>query len=407
MAALALGSGSAKLIGIASTVLLTRLYGPEDYAVLAIYSALVNITAPMLSLRYALAVPLPRTSTLAANIFAASLFLVLAIGVLLGLVIWAWGPQLLSLMSMEALIPWRGLVIVGGVAVALYDLLGMWATRQHAFPALAKTQVLQSLAGESLKLILGLFNLRHMGLIIGQIVSQSGGVGTLSFRFRQDYLQLRRHISVRRATLALRHFSSFPIYRLPSQILLIGSAQAPVVLSAVYFGKEETGQLALAFTALAVPTTLMADSTGRAYFASISKLGRRQPKAIRELTLSILRRVFLLSLPPTLIIGLGGQKIFSLAFGERWGQAGQFSSALAVLMVAQFMNRATVSYMMSVFGGERQVLYLNVQRVILTVGCFWIGHIAGLGMLTTLFTYAVVLSIHYLIGISLAFSKAR
>lgn len=406
MATLAMGAGSAKLIGIASTVLLTRIYSPEDYAVLAIYSALVNVLVPILTLRYALAIPLPRTSAMAANVLALSAILILVLGFLSGLVMWLGGPALLHWMSMEELIPWRGLVVAGGMAVAIYELLGMWATRRQAFSVLAQTQVGQAVVGEGLKLTLGALGARPIGLIIGQLVSQSGGVGTLLFGFRAE-LALRTRVSRLRLKMAARYFRSFPFFRLPSQVLLIGSAQAPLVLSAIYFGTEVTGQLALAFTALAVPTTLMADSIGRAYFGSISKLGRRQPDAVRRLTLSILGRVFLLSLPPTFLLMTGGEWLFRVAFGDRWAQAGTFASALAVLMVAQFMNRSTVSYMMSVFGGEKQVLYLNVQRVALTLGSFWLGHVTNLPPLHVLVLYAAALSVHYVVGIFLAFAKLR
>lgn len=407
MMTLALGTGSAKLIGILSTVLLTRLYQPEDYAVLAIYSSLVNILVPVLSLRYALAIPLPRRDAWSANVFALSVVLIITTGGVAGIAMWLAGPFVLHLLSMDVLIPWRGLVVAGAVAVASYELLAMWATRQRQFGTIAKTQILQAAMGESLKIILGLLSVRPFGLMLGQLVSQSGGVSTLTLRFSSDYRRLRQYISPSRLQKAFRLYHVFPAYRLPSQVLLIISAQAPLLLSALYFEKAITGQLSLALTLLAIPTALMADSIGRSYFAEISRLGRRRPKEVLQLTHNVLRRVLLLSLLPTIFLMACGKWIFQIAFGPQWAQAGVFASALALLMVAQFMNRATVSYLMSVFDGQKQVLFLNIQRIVLTVGCFLIGRRAGLAPTTILVIYAATLSAHYVIGLLLALKKVR
>lgn len=402
-----MGSGFAKLIGIASIVLLARIYSPSDYAVLAIYSALVNILVPAMTLRYVLAVPLPKADGAAANIFTLSIAILAVTTAAAGIFAWLAGPRLLEILSMEQLTQWRGLVVIGAAAVATYEGLTMWATRRHAFSIIARTQVVQSLTGEALKLALGITGLRPLGLLVGQLVSQSGGIASLASSFVGDAKKLSRHVTLSRMRKAARQYASFPTYRLPSQILLISSAQLPVLLSATYFGQAATGQLALAFTALAVPATLMADSVGKAYYAGISRLGRRKPEEIKALTYSVIKTVLALAIIPTTCLLLGGEWLFTHAFGERWAQAGRFASNLSILMIAQFVNRATVSYLMSVFDGQKEVLLLNVQRIILTFGCFWIGREWGADASQVLLAYALLLSAHYIAGVWLALRKVR
>lgn len=79
MMTLALGSSIGRVIGIASIPVLTRLYSPADFGVLAVFTALVAILAPLVTLRYALALPLPRHDGVAMNL------LVLSTGLMLGL----------------------------------------------------------------------------------------------------------------------------------------------------------------------------------------------------------------------------------------------------------------------------------------------------------------------------------
>ena len=57
MLVLLLGSGVARLIGIGVIPILTRIYTPEEYGVLAVYTSFVAILAPLLTLRYVQAIP--------------------------------------------------------------------------------------------------------------------------------------------------------------------------------------------------------------------------------------------------------------------------------------------------------------------------------------------------------------
>src|SRR5690606_12731715 len=88
MITLALGSGGARLIGLAAIPLLSRLYSPEDFGLLAVFSSMVLILAPLVSLRYVLALPLPRRDGTALNLLALSMACIFLgsalVGVLLG-----------------------------------------------------------------------------------------------------------------------------------------------------------------------------------------------------------------------------------------------------------------------------------------------------------------------------------
>jgi len=59
MATLAVGNGLARIVGLASIPILTRIYSPEHFGVLSVFTALLLILTPLMTLRYELAVPLP------------------------------------------------------------------------------------------------------------------------------------------------------------------------------------------------------------------------------------------------------------------------------------------------------------------------------------------------------------
>src|SRR5699024_1378200 len=87
-----------------------------------------------------------------------------------------FGRMILSWFNMEALMPWRWLIIIGAAGSATYELFSLWATRKKQYKIIAKTQFSQSLIGNTTKIISGLLGIKPAGLIIGQFLSQSAGI---------------------------------------------------------------------------------------------------------------------------------------------------------------------------------------------------------------------------------------
>jgi len=401
MATLATGTGMGRLIGLASIPLLTRIYAPNDYGTLSIYTALVAVLAPVLTLRYVLAIPLPRRDATAIGIVLLSCVSMGVLSLIIGALLWAAGPWIFEQLSMSALVPWWWLVLIGAIATATYEMLTMWATRRRAYRVIAKTLVLQSLFGETMKIGLGLLGLKPTGLLIGQAVSQSGGVTALALQLWRDIKLNSSRLNRTLVMQVARSYCTYPALRLPSQFVLVLAMQAPLFLTARYFDAATTGQLGLALMALGLPVTLLGDSMGRAYYAEISAIGRRQTDQLRRLTYSVIKRLLALSIAPTLVLAFGGRWLFPLAFGQEWQPAGVIASILSIYLVFQFIQKP-VSYLMFLYDGQKLLLYLNIQRLAIILACFYAGHVFDLSIHTTLIIYSLSVSLHYLVSIALA-----
>ena len=76
------GTTSAQVLTVMAAPLLTRLYTPEDFGVLAVYAGLLALFSVISSLRYELAIPLPETKREAINVLILSL---LSVGLTTGI----------------------------------------------------------------------------------------------------------------------------------------------------------------------------------------------------------------------------------------------------------------------------------------------------------------------------------
>ena len=160
MYVLFLGGISARLITIATVPLLSRIYSPEDFGFLSIFTSIIKLMTPILTLQYVLAIPLPKNDIEAANIFSLSILLIINSSLLISIIIIFVGPALLHYISAEKLLPYTWLIMLGIVGAGSYQLIFMWAIRKKMFTEISKTQVWQTLIGSIVKLVLGIMAMK-------------------------------------------------------------------------------------------------------------------------------------------------------------------------------------------------------------------------------------------------------
>lgn len=396
IAVLVLGSGAARAIGLLSIPLITRLYSPQDMGVLAVFMALVVVLAPLVSLRYVQTLPLPRSDGAAFNTFVLSAGLIALNSALVGALLWAFGPAFLNMLGMQALLPWRPLVLLGVVTVAGYELLTHWATRKGRYGLMAKTSVWQGAAGAGAKIALGLAGWKPAGLLLGQVVGQGGGIGSMLRGFAPEFRALRPHVSRRRMAAMAHRYRGFPIYRVPSQGLLMLSMQAPILFFAAVYSPELTGQLSLAITALALPINVVGTSAGQALYSEAAKALHHSPDKIPVMARQVMGRLFLIGLVPAVVLMLGGAWLFGLVFGEVWRMAGSFAALLSVSLLFQFAA-APAMQLLNLAPNQMVFLAINLARMglILVVGA--VGLWTDASPQQVIAAYAAAMTLFYIL----------
>lgn len=396
MAMLAIGTGIARLIGVASIPILTRIYTPTDYGLLTIYTAIVAIAAPILNLRYTLAIPLPRNNRIAINLLALSAMIMCATTTIISLMLFIFAAKILPSLSSKEMTPWWWLIPIGAIAVSTYEALSLWATRQRSYKIIAQTKIIQSIFGESVKLSLGFFGLTKIGLLLGSIVQQSGGILFFLSRFKDDFEKNIKHVRLKYLKLLIYHYRSFPIFRLPSQFLLAFSIQSPAMFTAVLYGAGTTGQLGLALMALAIPSNLIGQSLGQAFYGEIARYKKGSEKQIRELTYSVQKKLFIVGIPISAFIFFYGENIFSILFGRNWQEAGVYASILSPYILLQ-LTSAPLIQILNIYNSQKTFLLINIFRVIGLFGIFQISTHFSLPSKTFVSIISIFLSMFYLI----------
>ena len=393
VATLATGSAAAKLIMLASLPIITRLYAPEHMGALSVFAGLVMLLTPLVTLQYNRGLPVAGRKSAAINLLVLTLALVSGFSLLLTGVLAIGAAPLLHLLSMDVLQPFWWMLPLGTLVMGTYLTLQLWATRERAYRHMAGAEIAHGLATSVGKIGLFLVMPGPLALIMARVGGQSVAALILVSQFRSELRSLARHVTLRRMrSMAVRH-QGFPRYRLPSQLTLLMASQMPIFFVASVFGAATAGQFGLAMMALALPMSLIARNTGKAFFGEAAHLGHEDPAALRRAVIEITRILGAVGLVMTMALMLAAPTLFPLVFGAQWAEAGRFAAVLAIFLTAQFVV-APVMNVLTVVRREHIYLQVNLKRLVLTTGVFLAAYLLDLTPLMTILAYSLVLTFH-------------
>jgi O-antigen/teichoic acid export membrane protein len=312
----------------------------------------------------------------------------------IGLVLFLFAEPMLSVLGAEKIAPWWWLLVLGSAAGAVYEVLIMWGTRHRHYGIIARAQVVQAAMSEAIKIGLGLLSVQPLGLMIGQAVGYSGGTGRLLRLFQSDFSRLARRTTLYRIKIIARRYIGFPKFRLIAQIILVLSTQAPIFFTSAIYGVESTGNLGLAMMAVSIPFLLIGQAISRSYFGEIAHLALKAPQRIKSVFYGTLLQLLVISLVPSLILIFFGEPILTFFLGANWVVAGEMASILALMITPQLISSSLLRTF-DVMDKHHQVLYLYIQRFALIACVYLTAYWLELDVLTTLWIYAIVTSLHY------------
>lgn len=390
---IASGTVIAQIIGIITTPIITRLYSPADFGALGLFTATLSILALAGGFRYELALPLPKDDADAANLFIFFL-LVLSFTVLcLVFILFLFGDSILSFFHIDALKPYLFLLTIGFFGASLYGALTFWVTRRRAYTRITHTRIYQSSGGSASKILLGLFSAGPIGLIIGYLLSQILGIGTLVRYMWENDRDYFHSLSFSRMVKNAKRFVQFPLFSFPAGIINALALQLPVFMLSAIYGLTVMGMYAFAYELLILPSSLISTSMLQVYYAEVSNMMRENSREIKNIYISTTRKLFLIGIPLIIIPCLLAPFFFPLIFGELWRDAGFYCLPLAILALANFVVSPTSN--MSVYGFNHWVLIWDVSRTILVFASFLLIQALSLPVMVALFIYAGVMAFMY------------
>ncbi len=389
IATLLTGTVASQLIGVATMPILSRIYGPAAFGILAVFLSVSAVVSMVAALRYELAIVLPESEEDAHRLRQLSTGLVGVISALTvivtALVFWLSGP---------AGQHWWLLLI--GVSVFLAgetSILYFWLTRKRRYRMQSISRIVQAVVTAGTQASLGLL-VAPSGewLIVGYLVGQVFGVGLLLLT---DDARKTAPVRDHRSWWSLMvRYRKMPLLNAPNA--LVDSLRLNGI-NIIIGGHSlhALGQFSMAWKLAQAPMALIASAISQVYY---QRMAVAAPGALKALVRSVTARALLLGFLPFLALGLVAPIAVPWFLGDQWAQAGLVVQALTPWL---YLNVATAPLSTVFIVAERQgtmlvfaVVYLVVPLTILSlagadlVWAVWLTSIA----MTLLLAFLIVLA---------------
>ena len=367
------GNALAQCISIGASPLITRLFTPENFGILALFLSSSSLTGSVSTLCYDRAILLPKNSEDALALTLLSGLILFSMCVVLLMVILGFQPFLIALIAAPEFGRWIYFVPLAVFLEGIIRIFRYWHFRQKNFRLVALARTSESTVTAGLKIGFGFIcGTWTGGLILGTLV----GMAVCGMILLRDATSLLgAGVLESSSSLDLKksfyQYKKFPLFATWNALIGHASRSAVVFVMSALFSTAVIGFYGLANRILRQPVSLLSDSISNVFFqkAAVAKVTQVD---IAGTLLKAVLGLFSLGLIPFLVLGVFGRDIFRFLFGGNWEMAGQYAQIMAPWLFVVFIGGpGNVIYEVS----EKQdiKLILNVLKGTLSISALIAG----------------------------------
>ena len=398
------GNISAQVVTIGTTLITTKLFTPENFGILAMFIAVVNILDKLATLCYERAILLARKDEEAVNILFLSFIILLFFTSLIALSTAIGSEAITSKIANPQLGFWIYIIPITVLLTGSVKIMRFWLLRAKKFKLVAFSRFGEATTSALTKISIGFFVGAYTGgLIAGALVGLFVSLFIVFITPSTSSLIKKEIHCVSKNNLrqVARTYRKFPLFATWNTLLSVFSQQLVILMFSYYFSPAVVGFYSLGSRVLTQPMIFLSGSIQNAYFQKAAHdLGQGQhlQASFKKLTAFL----FLIGIAPFLILHFQSRSIFSFIFGAQWSTTGLYIECMAPWFFLLFIGPPThVIY--EVLYKQDIKLLLNIAKLVMAFLALYIGFQTYRDALSVLKIFVSVNVILELLTISIAF----
>lgn len=395
------GTGVAQLIPIAVSPILTRLYSPEDFGLIALYLSLVSIITVLCTCRYEMALMLPKKDSEVNGVVKLITIMVVCSSLFFLFLFLFFSEKIALFLGNELLSNWLYLIPLSIVLTALFQVLNYLLIREEQFKNLASNKVVSSACNASAQLGVGYTLNSSWGLLLGHIANLSISI-LLILRLKSIRKYFR--FSKSNARIAANEYKKFPLYDMPAILINLFANQIPLLILGKFFGLGVLGAYSFMYKTLMLPIGLISNSVLDVFKKKATVDFQNDGHCI-DIYMKTLKRLVLLGVVPFTGLAFIAPELFAFIFGAEWRLAGEFAQYMAPMFFLNFIANP-LSYTFFIAGKQSA----NLKGQVLILGCSILSALIGYFFNDVYLFFLALSSLNcliYILYIYLSFRYAR
>lgn len=392
---LLLGTSAAQAIPVLASLVLTRLYTPEEFGLLAVFLSIVSLLGSIVTLRYELAILVPKQEEDAVNITILSIVSTIIGSIILLIILFLFDRQILAMLNVEQLGNWLYLIPVATLFMGLYSSLNYLATRAGIFKTISQTRVYQALSGALSQILLGIAHFGVGGLVIGATLTNFFGNLRVSMELFEKYSTEFRNARINEVLVLAKRYSDYPKFSVPSTIFNIASIHLMSFIIPVFYSVSLLGQYSISQRILILPMKTISNSLSQVFLNEAANEIKKHNTAQKSFK-NTSKKLILIGLPLYTLLFLFIKDLIIIAFGEQWQVAGEISKILIILLFFRFIV-GPLSNVLNLYEKQKTILIWQTSLFILTLLSFLISVLLDLSFYNFITFYVLLLSADYIL----------
>lgn len=359
------GTVFAQGIAILALPVLTRLYSPEDFDLLAVYTSLLGLIIVGSCLRFNIAIPLPKKDSVAMDLLKLSIASATLISIIIAVPVVIIPERLSRMIGQPEMLPYLWMIPLGGWLASCYDATQYWASRKKRFALITRTRMTRAVGGVGFQVGAGAVSPSPFGLLFGHMIY--GGLGLLGLlrsMLRNDRDQLV-HTDISQLKNTAAEYRRYPRLSVPEAVFNAAGVEVPILLIAAVAVGPEAGFLMLAIRVMGLPMALVGSSVAQVYLAEAPE--KLRDGVLVAFTRETMWRLFQVGAPLLCIAGIVSPFLFPYIFGSEWARAGVIVAWLTPWFILQLVA-SPVSMVLHVTGNVALSMWLQLGGAIIRIG---------------------------------------
>ncbi|WP_418367536.1 lipopolysaccharide biosynthesis protein [Tepidibacillus sp. LV47] len=360
------GTTIAQAIPIAISPILTRLYTPKDFGVLAVFLSVTAMIGVISTGRYELAIMLPNDDKDGANLVVLSLIVDGFVSFFAFFILWFFHAPITRLLNTPEISHWLYMIPISVFLTGLYQSFNYWSNRRKQYKRLARSRVSKSFGTGIFNIGAGLTTTGSFGLIGGEIFGQMLSSFVLGYQIYREDKELAKWISKEKIKENARRYQDFP--KINSLHAFSDYFQQTLIITLItsFFGNTVLGFYSFTMRILRAPLGLIGASVAQVFFQKASETYNRG-ESLQPLVKKTMIQLSMIALPIFAIILLFAPHLFGVLFGMEWKEAGRYAQLLSPWLFLSFVtspisqvpiivNKQKSFFLISLFGNSLMVL---------------------------------------------------
>lgn len=372
----------AQAIGILIYPLLTRMYAPEDFALLNLFTSIVGVLVIVATAEYQYAIVLPKDDKKAIAIVYVCLLILSGVTLVVSLTI-PFAAPIAGLFNAPELARYWWLIPFSVAGLSLWNILNYWYIRRKAFTRISGYQITQSAFSAAGKISFGWLGRLHSGLIVASVLAP---IAALLLNVGLAWKQHLRFLFSPKEKLrtVAKEYANFPKFSLPLALVNSVGVSLPVWLLTPAFGLEKVGYLSLAMMAAFVPLNIIARACNQVMYQKVvEKVNLHE--SIRPILLRFIVGACLLMFVGLTAIYIIVPELVTFLFGADW-----IESAYLIRRMLPYLFLmpvcGSICFLSDVFAKQKIAMWMEATYVGLMALVLFVGvHLDDFGTAVSLY----------------------